>query len=109
MAADARRHHRLVERPRAADFDHRIDAAPAGEFERLGAPGWHLLVIDQLIGAERLQSFELRVGRTRRDHARARRLGELQRKDRYPAASSDARRVGKECVSTCKSRWSPYH
>src|SRR3546814_11521602 len=25
------------------------------------------------------------------------------------AARSDARRVGKECVSTCRSRWSPYH
>src|SRR3546814_14778052 len=23
--------------------------------------------------------------------------------------SSDERRVGKECVSTCRSRWSPYH
>src|SRR3546814_13789831 len=22
---------------------------------------------------------------------------------------SDVRRVGKECVSTCRSRWSPYH
>src|SRR3546814_12390048 len=28
----------------------------------------------------------------------------LQRLDR-----SEERRVGKECVSTCKSRWSPYH
>src|SRR3546814_10838626 len=29
-----------------------------------------------------------------------------------PAASarrSEERRVGKECVSTCRSRWSPYH
>src|SRR3546814_15024045 len=25
------------------------------------------------------------------------------------AARSEARRVGKECVSTCRSRWSPYH
>src|SRR3546814_14520133 len=25
------------------------------------------------------------------------------------AARSDERRVGKECVSTCKSRWWPYH
>src|SRR3546814_19573684 len=25
----------------------------------------------------------------------------------YPR--SEARRVGKECVSTCRSRWSPYH
>src|SRR3546814_13280323 len=24
-------------------------------------------------------------------------------------ARSDERRVGKECVSTCRSRWSPYH
>src|SRR3546814_5839386 len=32
---------------------------------------------------------------------------------RYTVACSDARseerRVGKECVSTCRSRWSPYH
>src|SRR3546814_17271387 len=25
------------------------------------------------------------------------------------ALRSDERRVGKECVSTCRSRWSPYH
>src|SRR3546814_12831992 len=24
-------------------------------------------------------------------------------------ARSEERRVGKECVSTCRSRWSPYH
>src|SRR3546814_16876145 len=28
----------------------------------------------------------------------------LQRQER-----SEERRVGKECVSTCRSRWSPYH
>src|SRR3546814_11852063 len=29
---------------------------------------------------------------------------------RVPRASrSEERRVGKECVSTCRSRWSPYH
>src|SRR3546814_4498612 len=30
---------------------------------------------------------------------------------RYSRASprSEERRVGKECVSTCRSRWSPYH
>src|SRR3546814_4292737 len=27
----------------------------------------------------------------------------------YPSARSEERRVGKECVSTCRSRWSPYH
>src|SRR3546814_2790711 len=26
-----------------------------------------------------------------------------------PQRRSEERRVGKECVSTCRSRWSPYH
>src|SRR3546814_18021960 len=26
-----------------------------------------------------------------------------------PAQSSEERRVGKECVSTCRARWAPYH
>ena len=29
--------------------------------------------------------------------------------DRALAARSEERRVGKECVSLCRSRWSPYH
>src|SRR3546814_18383792 len=28
---------------------------------------------------------------------------------RVGAGRSEERRVGKECVSTCRSRWSPYH
>src|SRR3546814_11807771 len=28
---------------------------------------------------------------------------------RAAARRSEERRVGKECVSTCRSRWSPYH
>src|SRR3546814_2687951 len=27
----------------------------------------------------------------------------------HDLARSEERRVGKECVSTCRSRWSPYH
>src|SRR3546814_11671982 len=27
----------------------------------------------------------------------------------YNLSRSEERRVGKECVSTCRSRWSPYH
>src|SRR3546814_4619778 len=37
----------------------------------------------------------------------------LRRPHRRPAIGaadrSEERRVGKECVSTCRSRWSPYH
>src|SRR3546814_1844814 len=29
--------------------------------------------------------------------------------DGMMTARSEERRVGKECVSTCRSRWSPYH
>src|SRR3546814_18403422 len=29
--------------------------------------------------------------------------------DAIPLCRSEERRVGKECVSTCRSRWSPYH
>src|SRR3546814_7585092 len=36
---------------------------------------------------------------------------ERQREVQRPraAARSEERRVGKECVSTCRSRWAPYH
>src|SRR3546814_17949957 len=53
-------------------------------------------------------SADLRNGRGQgRGCRRCRRLthvGREQRGDR-----SGERRVGKECVSTCRSRWSPYH
>src|SRR3546814_10125325 len=38
--------------------------------------------------------------------------GDLQFTFSGPASAtmrSEERRVGKECVSTCRSRWSPYH
>src|SRR3546814_19377126 len=40
-------------------------------------------------------------GKARRDH-RDRALG-------LPQPRSEERRVGKECVRTCRYRWSPYH
>src|SRR3546814_7018330 len=37
-------------------------------------------------------------------------LGDLRFGHRsYLTLRSEERRVGKECVSTCSSRWSPYH
>src|SRR3546814_17679242 len=40
----------------------------------------------------------------REDHRRAVGLHRAEDVER-----SEERRVGKECVSTCRSRWSPYH
>src|SRR3546814_9947524 len=33
---------------------------------------------------------------------------DIKRRD-FVKGRSEERRVGKECVSTCRSRWSPYH
>src|SRR3546814_18360928 len=38
-----------------------------------------------------------------------REAGLLFEGDRRFEVRSEERRVGKECVSTCRSRWSPYH
>src|SRR3546814_10796888 len=49
---------------------------------------------------------------TRRAAARTlRRVADrgAQRLGQYRRRRSEERRVGKECVSTCRSRWSPYH
>src|SRR3546814_14850144 len=37
------------------------------------------------------------------------RAAENHMRDIRRAKRSEERRVGKECVSTCRSRWSPYH
>src|SRR3546814_6968250 len=36
-------------------------------------------------------------------------LQAAQRRHCHGIERSEERRVGKECVSTCRSRWSPYH
>src|SRR3546814_3149524 len=36
-------------------------------------------------------------------------LSEIVAKSQGAEGRSEERRVGKECVSTCRSRWSPYH
>src|SRR3546814_18916431 len=33
----------------------------------------------------------------------------VDERGKIAAIRSEERRVGKECVSTCRSRWSPYH
>src|SRR3546814_1323764 len=47
------------------------------------------------------------VGRHQRSHLAGDLLVRSPR--RLAGGRSEERRVGKECVSTCRSRWSPYH
>src|SRR3546814_13092169 len=44
------------------------------------------------------------AGKASAGWCRGREAGHHRRRER-----SEERRVGKECVSTCRSRWSPYH
>src|SRR3546814_12357593 len=43
------------------------------------------------------------------DRRRLYRPGQTSLERRLPGGRSEERRVGEECVSTCRSRWSPYH
>src|SRR3546814_15742371 len=60
----------------------------------------HALLRDQpvqtLVSAKRTQGLRRRCSQSSWGLARA-------------VGRSEERRVGKECVSTCRSRWSPYH
>src|SRR3546814_4786302 len=50
-----------------------------------------------------------RRGRLGRPQPRRHAARRLPAPDRRDGGRSEERRVGKECVSTCRSRWSPYH
>src|SRR3546814_16950108 len=59
----------------------------------------------QIIGTERVEPFNRRAISGRIEDGSALR----GRQNGLGRHRSDERRVGKECVSTCRSRWSPYH
>src|SRR3546814_46818 len=70
--------------------DYRVDLIP----DQLEQPDW---IIAQLTKLLQLPPEELQRIRT-----------DLDRAAGYQPVRSEERRVGKECVSTCRSRWSPY-
>src|SRR3546814_9496500 len=62
------------------------------ELQAAGVPGW-------------FEADKLELAAHAADLAK----GHPAAKMRDDALRSEERRVGKECVSTCRSRWSPYH
>src|SRR3546814_12925620 len=58
-------------------------------------------------GVERIVANSAGCGSTMKDYADL--LADDPEYAERAAARSEERRVGKECVSTCRSRWSPYH
>src|SRR3546814_16070781 len=69
------------------------DEREFGDDERLLGPHSRQNIVEK-----RLRQFDLRNMRV-----------DVDAFDRGRRLRSEERRVGKECVSTCRSRWSPYH
>src|SRR3546814_18071121 len=63
------------------------------------------MAVDQRLVMEERDQFPVRL----RQRADCRRPGILHGARRRFLARSEERRVGKECVRTCRSRWSRYH
>src|SRR3546814_16683040 len=66
-------------------------------------------LFDQRVGIDKMQA------EVTGDATPERAFASTHRADQYDVGilvhtlRSEERRVGKECVSTCRSRWSPYH
>src|SRR3546814_12321550 len=83
----------------------------------LSAVGWRVLLVDldpqgnasTGLGIDHkdreISSYELLMGQATVEQAVV--ATKLPRLDVLPRSAE--RRVGKECVSTCRARWSPYH
>src|SRR3546814_981353 len=63
-------------------------------------------VFQGILGEERRQQAHHQDAEARREQ---RERAEHRRRQDVATMRSEERRVGKECVSTCRSRWSPYH
>src|SRR3546814_15111222 len=78
-----------------------IDGLPVPIEDRIGAEGEGFRYILHSLNPERVLVGVEGIGIGQNALARAAKYARERR--------SEERRVGKECVSTCRSRWSPYH
>src|SRR6059058_2302563 len=81
--------YRLHQRAGSADLNHMIDTASVRQILCLLAPVRHGLVINDGVGPEALELFQLLLGGRRRDDSGARSFRELQREQRYATRAKD--------------------
>src|SRR3546814_12685555 len=67
-------------------WEHAIHHSTTAHLDKRGTGDIWTMTVQEYLEASRWQRFAYRLSRR-----------------------SEERRVGKECVSTCRSRWSPYH
>src|SRR2546430_15133764 len=85
--------YRLRQRAGSADLDHMIDTASVSQILCLLAPLRHGLVINDGVGPETLELFQLLLGGRRSDYPGARSFRELQREQRYTTRAKDQHRI----------------
>src|SRR3546814_5225795 len=87
---------------RISDWSSDVCSSDLGEDDRLR---WRADRVDLVAAVDREIG---NAGRPKNDDARIDRQRDVGGIGRI-VGRSEERRVGKECVSTCRSRWSPYH
>src|ERR1700722_20554771 len=85
--------YRLRQRARSTDLNHMIDTASVRQIPCLLAPIWRGLVINDSVGPETLELFQLLLGGRRSDYSGARSFRELQREQRDTTRAKDQYRI----------------
>src|SRR3546814_4314315 len=85
-------------------FVYRLLALPPSVLADPGDPSW---LYPLGLNKQKFNNFSFRVGAEY--HFDRDIMAYASYATAFKAGRSEERRVGKECVSTCRSRWSPYH
>src|SRR3546814_14284809 len=86
------------------------DLVGIGEGSSVGGPTWSSECAETIKVIIETYLAPLLIGKDATNLRELQHLMERAVTGNYSAKSrSEERRVGKECVSTCRSRWSPYH
>src|SRR3546814_11266938 len=87
----------------SSDLNGRVIASTTGEMSFTAVPDYD--GDDMFIGTSDVLLTFTQAGEDRAESS----YEEQVRVSAQVHCRSEERRVGKECVSTCRSRWSPYH
>src|SRR3546814_19942881 len=87
------------------------DARSLRHDDRVDALAWALSAVGQMLTVDEADNLRTYAEHTLEELLKTpiRKGGIASEASLEARAGSEERRVGKECVRTCRSRWSPYH